>query len=197
MSSFPDILLGWDRELLLLLNGSFSHPALDSICRFFNDPGIPGVLLIAVLLTAIIIRGGATGFRTVLFVVLAVAFSDSFNSQILKEIFHRLRPCHEDIEGLRVLVHCGKGASFPSSHAANNFAAAFFLSVRIRKGAPFFLALALAVSASRVYAGVHYPLDVASGCLVGAATAFMALYLENLYVNKFQRSDRPGADPRG
>lgn len=195
MDSIPDIVAGWDRELLLWLNNSFSHPALESIAVFFNDPGIPGVVLIAALLAALVIRGGSVALRAVLFAILAVAFTDFLNSQILKEMFSRVRPCHEGLEGLRVLVHCGKGASFPSSHAANNFAAAFFLSARFRKGTPFFLVLAFAVSISRVIAGVHYPLDVAAGCFVGAATACSALRLENLTIRVFQKGARQGGAP--
>lgn len=63
------------------------------------------------------------------------------------------------------------GDSFPSGHAATSFAGLFALARFLPGRWPILLALALAISYSRVYVGVHYPADVAGGALLGLAVA--------------------------
>ncbi len=65
----------------------------------------------------------------------------------------------------------GSGTSMPSSHASNWFAATMIFFIYYRRSAWFMLPLALAVSYSRVYNGVHYPSDVLAGAILGAGYA--------------------------
>ena len=65
--------------------------------------------------------------------------------------------------------------SFPSGHTATSFACATVLAVLVPRAAPAFYVLALAIGYSRIYVGVHWPLDVVGGAVVGVATALLLL----------------------
>jgi undecaprenyl-diphosphatase len=70
------------------------------------------------------------------------------------------------------LVHVPHDGSFPSGHAASSFACATVLAFAVPRYAPLLFLLAAAIGFSRVYVGVHYPLDVLAGAALGAAIGF-------------------------
>jgi membrane-associated phospholipid phosphatase len=65
--------------------------------------------------------------------------------------------------------------SFPSGHTATSFAGASALSLVYPRGTPAFFLLAAAIAYSRLYVGVHFPLDVAGGAVIGVVTALLLL----------------------
>lgn len=69
----------------------------------------------------------------------------------------------------KALVSLPGGSSFPSGHTATSFACATVLSFFVPRAAPAFYVLALAIGFSRIYVGVHWPLDVAGGAILGVA----------------------------
>jgi undecaprenyl-diphosphatase len=88
----------------------------------------------------------------------------------LKTVFDEKRPSSRYAEP-RALVHAPTDGSFPSGHAATSFAAATALTFAFPRWAPAFFLLALAIGFSRVYVGVHYPLDVVGGAVLGILVA--------------------------
>jgi undecaprenyl-diphosphatase len=110
----------------------------------------------------------------------AVALAD-WSAMAIKALSDRPRPPLRYPEP-KTLVPLPHDASFPSGHAATSFAAATMLTFAFpRLAAPFFV-LAAAVAFSRVYVGVHYPLDVIGGAALGAliATALRLLVTTRL-----------------
>jgi len=73
------------------------------------------------------------------------------------------------------LVTIPHSHSFPSGHTATAFAGAMVLSVLVPRAAPAFFVLAAAIAYSRLYVGVHFPLDVVGGAVIGLATALLLL----------------------
>lgn len=88
------------------------------------------------------------------------------------------------------LVHLPSNPSFPSGHAATSFACALLLATVAPRLAPAFFALAAAIAYSRLYVGVHYPLDVLGGAALGLAVATALLLLA-----RARPRSRPGSPP--
>ena len=121
-------------------------------------------IVLAAVLCAVYRRWGV-----LLLTVVAIALAD-WMSLAIKPLVHRPRPPLRYPEP-KTLVPLPLDGSFPSGHAATSFAAATMLSFAFPAFAPALLILAAAVAFSRVYVGVHYPLDVIAGAALGVLVA--------------------------
>jgi len=101
--------------------------------------------------------------------VIAVAAAD-LAARGLKQLVDVERPSSRYAEP-KPLVAAPHDHTFPSGHAATSFAAATILTAARPRWGPLWFLLALAVGFSRVYVGVHYPLDIVGGAVLGIATA--------------------------
>lgn len=155
-----------------------AYPALDVVMPFItNKANFYGVIIFGI--AVILIKERKKGAQGLALLIMAVLLSD-FIANILKHAVGRLRPCNV-LDNVRLLAGCTKSFSFPSGHATTIFAAMVFLSVRYRRYAPVFMAMAVAVAYSRVYVGVHYPLDTVGGALLGTSVALVFAEADRRY----------------
>ena len=178
-----DALLLWDQELFLWLNGLGSEPFDAFWMTVTNKRYTIGFYAI---LTAVMSK--RLGWKNTLWMLLTIALLITFTDQItnlFKDRFKRLRPCHE--VGLTDIMRqvkpgCGGKYGYFSGHASNSFAMATFFVVlfaRHLKWLRWLFLVAALVAYSRIYIGVHYPLDVISGTCFGilGGWLFAKLYL--------------------
>jgi len=164
-----DTFLRFDTYLFHVLNGTIANPVFDIVMPFVTD--VRNFYPVYVLLFVVLLwKGGRTGRWCAAALALTVLISDPLNSRVIKEMVMRIRPC-ATLSDVRLLVPCGAGKSFPSSHAVNNFAAAAVIGYYFRKYAPIAYLVASVVAFSRIYVGVHYPADVIGGALIGTLVA--------------------------
>lgn len=173
-----DTLLYIDRQLFHFLNQGLRNPLFDILMPFVTDLNRKPLALVVVLILWLLLlfRGGTNGRIAALLLIPTIVVSDQLNSSWLKFILERARPCHELLD-VRLLVGCGSGLSFPSSHAVNNFAAALILSYFLPRWTWAFFTFAGIVAFSRIYVGVHYPSDVLAGAILGMAIAGVIILL--------------------
>jgi membrane-associated phospholipid phosphatase len=166
-----------DRTLFFIINQFFVGPTADRLFIPIRNPWI--WMPLYVLLSAWISQYlGKKGLLTLLIIALVVATADQISSQLIKPWIGRPRPCQELFGHVRLLVPCGSGFSFTSSHAANHFAFAIFVGKIIRPYGPAISRLlwfwAALICYAQVYVGVHYPLDVLCGAILGSLIARLA-----------------------
>ena len=176
-----------DRALFVLLNSRLTHPVLDSVMPFITDKEHWYPVLLGLWL-ALIIWGGKRGRMAAIALVIAIALSDQISCSIIKPLVGRIRPCNAlPAEQCRLLVGRSQAMSFPSAHAANSFAMATVVSWRVSRLAPLFFLAAAAVAYSRVYVGVHYPVDTIAGAVLGALLGRLAIWVVVAVRSKLDR----------
>ena len=158
-------MLQYDLRLFRFINESLSCRFGDWLFPAFQEAW-PALIAGFFLAFYILRRHGAKGCFVIAACALAVGLSDLICAQLLKPFFARPRPSIA-LEGVRLLVGKKSGYGFPSNHAANMAALAFSLGWFMPRLLPWLSGGALVVAFSRIYVGVHYPLDVAAGLMIG------------------------------
>jgi len=164
----------WDHLIFRSVNSGLANPFFDLLMPFmrYAPVWIPVYVFFGVFL---IYNFRWKGLYIILFGAVAVLASDQLCTAFIKPFVHRLRPCYDpDLAGqVRLLLgSCGGQFSFPSNHASNHFAIALYLisilPSNIKWLKPTLLVWASLIAFAQVYVGVHFPLDVICGAIIGS-----------------------------
>ncbi len=176
-----EYLLQLDESIFILINRTWQNTFFDWLLPYWRNKyfWLPAYFLFIILL---FVKVGKKGVPVLLFLGLTIAGSDLTSSFLIKENVERIRPCNDNHFKKNVFLRapCGSGYSFTSSHAANHFGIATFLilalGLQIKKWRYLLLFWAISIGFAQIYVGVHYPLDVLSGFIVGGIIAFLSHY---------------------
>jgi len=192
-----DKILSWDRDLFVFLN-SLGSPAYDGFWLFITKQinWLPIFLLIAYL--AFKRLGTRHAVMVVMLMAVLITFTDQ-TTNLVKFHFERLRPgSNPELAHLIRAVQKRSSFSFFSGHAANSMAAAMLLFLILRRylkymGIIFLWPLIFAYS--RIYLGLHYPIDILCGYIWGAITGFSMYqvykWLRDKYFPQKEHLDHP------
>jgi len=163
----------FDTILFLEINTVYTNSFFDSVFPWWREASTWLPLYFFLLLFAVI-NYKQKAIPWILFFIVTAALGDQISSGLLKNWIGRVRPCNEPAlqPYLRFLVsYRPQSGSFTSSHATNHFAAAMYIWLTLKpvfkKWGYLFFFWAATVSYAQVYVGVHYPLDILGGCLLG------------------------------
>lgn len=168
----------WDTALFLKINTVFTNPILDAIFPIWRNANTWLPLYVFLIVFALM-NFKSKAFYWILSVVFTLILTDQISSSVIKPFFERPRPCNDPIlmSHVRLLLgHCSGGNSFTSSHATNHFGFTFFVFITLKgllkKWSYLFFIWAATVSYAQVYVGVHYPLDVIFGSIIGSSIGY-------------------------
>jgi len=184
--SFLERIIQQDKELLIYLNALGSETWDDFWLVITNQLSwTPLFLFLLFLLFKA--YGWKKGLLLVVLIALLVAFSDQFVN-LIKNYFERLRPSHDSSLNkiIRTLKHAG-GFSFVSGHSTTSFATTTFLILILRKQYTyiyFLLLWPLFFAYSRIYIGVHFPIDIFIGMLLGITLGFIFYKISTSFLRK-------------
>lgn len=180
-----ETILSWDRALFLKINTEWTNPWLDFIMPSWREAKY-WVPLYLFIIGFSFYKFGWKIWPWLLTIGVMMTLSDQISSHLIKPLVARPRPCNDEIIGLQVrklLGYCRNSYSFPSSHAVNHFCIAAYLISTWKplfgKKMNWFWLWAASIAFGQVYVGVHFPIDVTIGSILGTTIGTLFAYLYN------------------
>lgn len=163
-----------DYWLFSRINQAWTSPFLDGLFLFMRESElwVPFYLFLLVFVT---LNFRKKGWWWAAYLIMTAIISDLISSKLIKDtLVMRIRPCSDPLlaDSVRFIAnYCPTSSSFTSSHACNHFALAFFIYRTLRHTSRWWSLVfvwAFLISYAQVYVGVHFPLDVTCGALIGS-----------------------------
>lgn len=169
-----ELLINIEGPILLWIQEYLRNDFLTPIMTFITHLGDGGYIWIALAVILLIVPKTR---KTGLTMAMSMVFNLVATNVVLKNLFARTRP-YVVVDGLHRIIEAQSDFSFPSGHTACSFAGAVVIFLRCPRkvGIPA-MVLAVLISLSRLYVGVHFPTDVLGGALVGTIAALLANWI--------------------
>ena len=182
-----DKVLSFDENLFIFLNGLGSEK-YDGLWLIITKQTSWIPLFLFLLYIIFNKLGTKQTLYLLIFVAVLLVFTDQITN-LFKNGFQRLRPCNNpEINSIIRVVQLRKSFSFFSGHAANTMSVATFLHLIFKKNFKYFWLLFLwpvIFAYSRIYLGLHYPIDIIFGYLFGAVMGFLMFKLYQIAQKKY------------
>jgi undecaprenyl-diphosphatase len=189
-------ILNLDTELFIYLN-SLGFPLFDNFWIFLSNKEANVLFYSTLLVLYFYKRSLKFKFSELFYLLILIAFMITITDQtanLFKDSFQRLRPCYNEMikDSLRLVKEsCGGKYGFFSAHASNSFTLAVFFGLLYKKKFKYLIYFSLLyaslISYSRIYLGVHFPLDILFGAAFGLIIGILTFnfYDKKLYYFKF------------
>jgi undecaprenyl-diphosphatase len=189
-------ILNLDTELFIYLN-SLGFPLFDNFWIFLSNKEANVLFYSTLLFLYFYKRSLKFKFSELFYLLILIAFMITITDQtanLFKDSFQRLRPCYNEMikDSLRLVKEsCGGKYGFFSAHASNSFTLAVFFGLLYKKKFKYLIYFSLLyaslISYSRIYLGVHFPLDILFGAAFGLIIGILTFnfYDKKLYYFKF------------
>jgi undecaprenyl-diphosphatase len=174
----PNKLLHADLQLFHFINHDLTNPFFDWIMPWLREPKF-WIPLYIFTIGFCLWKFKKQGIIIIILIALSAGFADFTSARIFKPLIARQRPCQDPVVSKTVIERapCGTGYSFPSTHATDHYAMAFFVIFIFYKKWPWILLWGIlwagSISFAQVYVGVHYPIDVTCGMLYGLLVGWL------------------------
>jgi undecaprenyl-diphosphatase len=178
-----------DQALFKLINGHWTNTFFDLLLPWMRTSEHWFAFYIA-LVSYVFYKWGWKAWKWLLSVAITIALTDQVSSFIFKPFIHRLRPCNDPaiLNKVNLLIGtCPSSFSFTSSHAANHFSLAMFVFMSLqplfKKYTYLFFVWAGIISYAQIYVGVHYPLDILGGTLIGLIMGYAGAIIYSKWIS--------------
>ena len=187
-------ILKLDSKLLIFLN-NLGVPRFDNFWVSLSKIEANILMYLFLICLYFYIQKARLKFSNILYLIFVIAVMITITDQganLFKDSFQRLRPCYDETlkDSIRLVKdNCGGKYGFFSAHASNSFSLAIFFGLLFRKRIRYIILITLVyasfISYSRIYLGVHFPIDIIFGSLFGLFTGFSVYKFVYLKFLKF------------
>ena len=187
-------ILKLDSKLLIFLN-NLGVPRFDNFWVSLSKIEANILMYLFLICLFFYIQKARLKFSNILYLIFVIAIMITITDQganLFKDSFQRLRPCYDETvkDSIRLVKdNCGGKYGFFSAHASNSFSLAIFFGLLFRKRIRYIILITLVyasfISYSRIYLGVHFPIDIIFGSLFGLFIGFSVYKFVYLKFLKF------------